>query len=80
MNWQPIDTAPKDCIVLLYRPTQRYPWAVVAPGQFQCDQYAKRPRPFWESWLRIHIKLDDRDYPPTHWMPLPAPPQEQADG
>ena len=64
-DWQPIETAPKDgTVVFLYWPTMsitRYP----AAGMHHGDEYG------WEMYV-------DRDYGeifPTHWMPLPAPPE-----
>lgn len=70
--WQPIETAPKDGrMILLYRPTGGG-WMNTATGSWNDDRYAKNPRPYWESWLRIGV--DWRTLPPTHWMPLPEPP------
>jgi hypothetical protein len=82
MKWQPIESAPKDQIILLYRPGHRVSWQSVAPGKYNDDKYAKRPRPFWASWMLCSGKLDDRFYPPTHWMPMPNPPtsEENLDG
>ena len=73
-EWQPIETAPKDERILLYRPSS-YPWASVVFGKFDSDRYAKKPRPYWSHDLeRIAGVKDARDAPPTHWQPLPAPP------
>lgn len=75
MNWQPIETAPKDgSIILLYRPTAAK-WAVIAPGAWNDDHYAKHPRPYWEGWLKIGSVSEYRYWTPTHWMPLPEPPK-----
>ena len=75
MNWQPIETAPKDQIVLLYRPTAPWPAIQVVPGRYYNDQYAKKPRPFWGIWLTIwNSKTESRAYEPTHWQPLLEPP------
>lgn len=57
MNWQPIDTAPKDEIVLVWR--DGYP--MLTAYHEEC---------VWMTIGRRHID------PPTHWMPLPAPPLE----
>jgi len=57
-------------------------YAIADTGDYGWDphRYVLRALSAWDiSWLRCNSKLDDRDYPPTHWMPLPAPPQEQAD-
>jgi hypothetical protein len=77
MEWQPIELAPKDKIILLYRPGHCVPWQSVAPGKYDDDKYAKRPRPFWVSWLLCSGKTDDRAYPPTHWIPMPNPPASE---
>jgi hypothetical protein len=75
-NWQPIETAPKDQIVLLYRPTAPFPAIQVAPGKYDSDQYARKPRPYWSIWLCVwNGKTESRTYHPTHWQPLPAPPE-----
>lgn len=80
MIWQPIETAPKDEIILLACD------GYVHPGQFMqdggCDWH------FWDSpMIRGEIVGDDRTRiiieangwlnkygGPTHWMPLPDPP------
>jgi len=78
MNWQPINTAPKDRIVILYRPAAPHPAIQIAPGKYDYDGYAKRPRPYWEIWLRIwNGKNESRDYEPTHWCDYPSPPTSQ---
>lgn len=70
-TWQPIETAPLDKIIQLWRAGK---WDV---GKFQDDRYAKYPKPFWEGyythwnglrWMRLN--------PPTHWMDVPAAPTE----
>ena len=72
MEWQPIETAPKDggC-VLLWLPE---PWAEVEKAGW-CGP--------WETWVRGGPPGDpDGEMPygigsliPTHWMPLPEPPK-----
>ena len=66
MEWQPIESAPKDgTIVMIYWPTMsihQYPTCAFNHG----DEYG------WEL-------VSNRDYGevfPTHWMPLPEPPKE----
>lgn len=63
MEWQPIDTAPKDQSVLLTDGVH------VTYGAF-CDD----PRQYW--WLADEgiDGLDFETFEPTHWMPRPAPP------
>jgi hypothetical protein len=75
MEWQPIETAPRDGMVLLFRPSA-YEWGKVAPGRHNDDRHAIRPRPYWEMWLKIGGVWESREWPPTHWMPLPQPPKD----
>ena len=75
MEWQPIETAPKDELVLLHRPTAAE-WCKVAPGKWEPDAYSTKPKPYWRIWLCIGGVTDSRQWMPTAWMPLPAPPTE----
>lgn len=75
MEWQPIETAPKDKDVLLYLPRRG-----AIRGQWNSDKYARVPRPYWShdrEW--IFGVRETRDCQPTHWMPLPAPPIQAGD-
>ena len=66
MSWQPIETAPKNKVVLLWHTVYQSPvaghcivgdlWAVFAPGV--------------PMLFQSHL-VDN----PTHWMPLPGPPE-----
>lgn len=69
-KWRPIETAPKDGTWILgFRPLKEY-----------CDQ--------WEVWRWVETvgfvgwenAADTSDFcgHPTHWMPLPNPPEEEA--
>lgn len=67
--WQPIETAPLDRVIQLWRNGQ---WDV---GRFDKEEFAKKPKPYWLGyyshwngvrWMRLHK--------PTHWMPLPDAP------
>lgn len=63
MEWQTIETAPKDARLVLIRTHIGDEWA----GTFTA------------YWSRLNSKwmyAQGRHVPnPTHWMPLPAPPQ-----
>lgn len=74
-GWQPIETAPKDGIAILVhipgdrRPVQEAWWALSyegGPGYWST--------PFGPNG-RGYIILADS---PTHWMPLPPPPESPA--
>ncbi len=73
MNWQPLETAPKDVEALLLYvvmpPGSEYAKAVGMPegwSEVDVGEWSSQRRQ-WES-VRIAGT-------PTHWMPLPEPPQ-----
>lgn len=76
-QWRPIESAPKDGTrVMLCRPRAGNDVRIVF-GSWDADPYAQKPRPFWSDdqdriWGRDH----QRKMVPTHWQPLPAPPQK----
>lgn len=68
-GWQPIETAPQDGTQVLL--IARYPTNVA-----WSDQY--------HSWWHTRAVTEDvhwarwpHTFPPTHWRPLPAPPEKQ---
>lgn len=65
MDWQPIETAPKDGMVLVYCPDARQGKEIVAAQ-------LKAGKPFLVSGI---FAFDHA--PATHWMPLPPPPKDQ---
>jgi nitrogen fixation protein FixH len=73
--WQPIETAPNDKIILLYRPTATADWMRVTIGKHEDQRYAVNPRPYWGLWIKVGSTTEARMHTPTHWMPLPEPPQ-----
>lgn len=85
MKWQPIDTAPKDRRILVFNS-----WFGVYSSQYTVerehlgddDRRRTSERPV--KWTGYPLGLTDiglgRWYcVPTHWMPLPEPPQEQRE-
>ena len=69
-GWQPIETAPKDDEILLY-------------GRYNSDSQGYMPRPMVGRWGTFHKRWEIHagsrfGIRPTHWMPLPAPPQGEA--
>ena len=60
-QWQPIETAPKDGTVVLLGRADYYP---------KSGYWVEHEFQDWWGWDR------DRACPPTHWMPLPEPPQD----
>lgn len=66
-GWQPIETAPKDgCSVLAICGTAYSPLAGVTWWQDGWTHYS-RPAEKWHGGVGKWF--------PTHWMPLPAPPE-----
>ena len=71
MEWQPIETAPKDgtsCLV------------VAGDGNVGEASWCG-PDGWW--WINTHLEhwadsIDFRHGEPTHWMPLPDPPKTSA--
>lgn len=64
MTWQPIETAPKDGTeVLVFGPRQDGTYLAA----YQYDDWWVAG-PWDERWTELLS-------PPTHWMPLPAPPE-----
>lgn len=69
-DWQPIETAPKDQRILLFRSGH------VVCGRWNDDRYARTPRPYWtHDNERTFGVVDARKSPPQFWMPLPPPPR-----
>ena len=70
MNWQPIETAPKDGeMVLLWVPD----FHKVCTGWFcQATKLWPDNEPFTEDGEPCNVGL------PTRWMPLPQPPGDGA--
>lgn len=64
-QWQPIESAPKDGTIVLL--CADVPW-LIRMGYFEPD----------DRWYSIPQGSMENDQP-THWMPLPSPPQEQSD-
>jgi hypothetical protein len=64
MTWQPIETAPMDEPILI-PPTKRLGMCV-AMHHSRDGWVTETP----SEWVPI--------YPPTHWMPLPEPPEVSA--
>lgn len=85
MNWQPIETAPKDgTFVLVWRgsnDSRRWPPVVVA-------QYQEEKTFTWEGGNKKNVHLKEWRAAstgmsvgqPTHWMPLPPDPQTGPGG
>lgn len=75
MNWQPIETAPKDGTAILtvvrgFRP------AVTQWVEFEGEaRFSEDPENFTEE-DHFHEYFFGSLYEPTHWMPLPEGPKK----
>jgi len=76
MGWQPIETAPKDGTEILawVQPRTSRGFSVLA--RWYSDKFSKDPQPYWMLLMPSRTCEFDRHNQPTHWMPLPEPPQE----
>jgi hypothetical protein len=84
MDWQPISSAPRDGDpILIWKPNERM------VGEYMMAAYWADDHPGGGSgWVPvggIHIQgyvsgvTGTEQGFPTHWIPLPAPPQEKPD-
>lgn len=67
MEWQPIETAPRDgTVILAYWPSSSWGdgYTYIHPVVFYDGQ-----------WIHDWDRDEETTLDPTHWMPLPTPPQ-----
>lgn len=72
MNWQPIETAPKDEVVLVMHRYLGVIQATCYSSMLENAEKAYRDFP-WSSPADEEEWIYTKDL--THWMPLPEPPQ-----
>ena len=78
-GWRVIDdNTPRDESILVYVP-RIYGTGRQYIARWDPDKYAKRPKPRFRSSDRMYGDADSALFQPTHWRPLPAPP-EAGDG
>lgn len=63
-KWQPIETAPTDIRVLVFVPIKHHRLVIALQTE-------------WGLWL--NEAYTPMPYPPSHWMPLPEPPQQRKE-
>lgn len=75
-DWQPIETAPKDEMVLVW---EEDGWVRCAELVLMSDFGGYEPDEWDDGGVRMWIGDDDRplDFDPSHWMPLPPPPKKE---
>ncbi len=76
MDWQPIETAPRDGTEILLHQAG---WGRVMLGWRGSSMWHFYDEPHWSEALQEDI-ADINGWPddkqgPTHWMPLPEPPK-----
>jgi len=69
-GWRPIETAPKDGSTILLAERTWGGNLVVTPGRWFEDEQG-----WWEHGSHPTDYADQRIDHPTHWMPLPSPPE-----
>lgn len=85
MQWQPIETAPKDGgSILLFEPDYTLPNGQAITGEGIALAFWVGKGEVWlddgaEGWMVPHSEQDEQGGAvfverPTHWMPLPEPP------
>jgi hypothetical protein len=68
-RWRPIETAPKDWSnIILYLPEHG---GDVVQGYYDCDSEG------WRCMAGNNTGHNELCLPPSHWMPLPNPPNKQ---
>lgn len=65
--WKPIDSAPKDTEILVYT----RPWGTII-ASFS-EEFGE-----WLSRMQVPVSIRVEAEMPTHWRPLPDPPDEAA--
>lgn len=69
-HWQTMDSAPKTGRILVAIKNTFSGKARVEIRQWNPDQYAKRPKPYWASDGMGRVTFDRQDTPDL-WAPLP---------
>jgi hypothetical protein len=81
-DWQPIETAPKDgTAIILAVPTEHRDGFIVGEGYFAPENLEGGD--WW--WAGVYHSdyyggpiSEMNHWPPSHWQPLPEPPQVSA--
>lgn len=77
MEWQPIDTAPKDGRLILVG-NETGVWVACYDAIFPSGYRPSNP---WRSMLLNHDHIRrNHSLEPTHWMPLPKAPNAELRG
>ena len=81
-DWQPIETAPKDEWILVYQAHGQHGGMVFTGGHCYVVKWAYGNEFWYDKSSNILEIQDMKDHAttyftcvPTHWMPLPEPPE-----
>lgn len=72
-EWLPIETAPKDGTRVLLWSLDADPALMPVIGEYDDDGPEPWGAAWWQDPTTDHFPIDAD---PTHWLPLPGPPQE----
>lgn len=82
MEWQPIDTAPKDGVRVLL--VDAYGNVDIADYEEEIEERFVLTDPGKKSYEKVREIVGywntENVFNPTHWMPLPDPPKENSNG
>lgn len=78
-GWRPIESAPRDGTKIWAYIPRIYSSGLQCLVAWDTDKYAKRPKPRFRSTDLLYRDADSAQQQPTHWQPLPPPP-EPTDG
>jgi hypothetical protein len=70
MKWEPIETAPREGLVMLAVVSGHERRVYVAERSSSSSGDYWSTTTGWTGWGRLHSA-----WAPTHWMPLPPPPE-----
>lgn len=71
-EWQPIETAPADGKILCWSAA----WHTGPRFLWRYTEHPRTRKPQWEDEHELDEWPELEESPPTHWMPLPAPPSQ----
>ncbi|QHJ81424.1 MAG: hypothetical protein [Bacteriophage sp.] len=78
MEWQPIETAPKDgTVVDLYFPIKSYGDAILF-GDGRMTNWSYEDGEWGSASGGLSRLVTATEKQPSHWMPIPKPPTEES--
>jgi hypothetical protein len=74
IEWQPVETAPKDERILLWYPKWDGLEGVVVVGCWHRDEFGRPPQPHWTNDSSLDWEYTYH-HQPTHWRRIPEAPR-----